>query len=104
MANEYYDRYQLFRENGQVKNVPFIPIPEKSTDKKIIWREGISRLDKVSQQFYGVPTAGWLILQSNSYLASLEGGFEDGQIIRIPFPYRQTIEQYHQSVNNYLKL
>ena len=100
---EYYDRYRLLRENGQVKNVPFIPIPGKLSDKKEVWRLGFSRMDKLSQKYYGTSTHGFLILLANPQW-SLDGDIPDGTIIRIPFPFKQTIEQYHQVLNNYLKL
>ncbi len=104
MANEYYDRYQLFKENGQVKNVPFVPIPEKSTDKKEIYKQGFTRFDKLSQKYYGIPTMGFLIMMANSQFGGLEYDIPNGTIIRIPFPLKQTIEEYHQALNNSLKL
>lgn len=104
MAQEYFDRYQQFKENGQVKNVPFISIPEKSTDKREIYKLGFSRMDKLSQKYYGNPWSGFLIMSANPEWGGLEFDIPDNSIIRIPFPYRQTIEKFFQDINDYLKL
>ncbi len=104
MAQEYFDRYQQFRENGQVKNVPFIPIPSKPTDKREVYRLGFTRMDKLSQKYYGNPTYSWFILQSNPQFGGLEFDIPDGTIIRIPFPLKQRLEEFFQATNNYLKL
>ena len=104
MANEYFDRYQFFRENGNVKNLPFIPIPPKESDKREIYKLGFTRMEKLSQKYYNNPTMGWIILQANPQFGGLEWEIPDSSIIRIPFPYRQTIEEFFQATNNYLKL
>ena len=49
----YYNRYNEFVVNGDYIMVPNINIPAKSTDRKIVYKVGQSRLDKLSQQFYG---------------------------------------------------
>ncbi|PCI28709.1 hypothetical protein COB55_03515 [Candidatus Wolfebacteria bacterium] len=101
---EFFDRYQQFKDNGQVKNVPFIKIPEKSTDKRIIYKEGFTRFDKLSQEFYNNPTSGFLIMLANPQFGGLEFDIPDGTIIRIPFGFKETIEQYFKDVDDFLKL
>ena len=105
MANEYFDRYQLFKENGKIGiNIPFIKISEKNTDKREVYHQGITRFDKLSQKYYGNPFHGWLIMMSNPQFGGLEFDIPDSSIIVIPFPFRQSLEEYFQKMNDYLKL
>jgi hypothetical protein len=60
-----YNRYNEFLLNGEQSIVPYISISSKSSDKRLIYKIGQSRLDKISQQYYGTPTFGWLILAAN---------------------------------------
>ena len=62
MALQYYNRYTTFLINGEQTVVPFVQIPQKTTDKVYIYKVGKSRLDKISQEYYGTPFFGWLIL------------------------------------------
>ena len=55
MAYSYWNRYSDFLINGEQTVVPFAPLPSKSSDKNYIYKVGQSRLDKISQQFYGTP-------------------------------------------------
>lgn len=104
MAKEYFDRYQLFRENGKVKNLPFIKIPEKESDKREVYKLGITRFDKLSQKYYGNSFHGWFILQANPQFGGMEFDIPDGEIIRIPFPFKSRLEEFFQATNDYLKL
>ena len=51
----YYNRYNEFIVNGDYTIVPHIKIPTKSSDRKISYKVGKTRLDKLSQQFYDSP-------------------------------------------------
>lgn len=101
MANEYYNRYVNFTSNGSFINVPFVQIPPKVSDKVYIYKLGVSRLDKVSQQFYGTPFFGWLILQSNGFAGGSEVEIPDNTILKIPFPLETTLLDYKSAVDNY---
>jgi len=72
MAREYFDRYQFFVEDGDFRIVPGIEIPIKTTDKYVLYKRGKNRLDKISQEYYGSPVYGWLILMANPLVGSLE--------------------------------
>ena len=72
MAYQYWSRYSEFLINGEQTVVPFVPIPQKTTDKSYIYKVARSRLDVVSQEFYNSPYFGWLILQANPEF----GGFD----------------------------
>lgn len=101
MANEYYNRYVNFFSNGTFTNVPFVQIPPKISDKVYIYKLGVSRLDKVSQQYYGTPYFGWLILQSNGFAGGSEVEIPDGTILKIPFPLDTSLLDYKSAVENY---
>ena len=34
----YFDRYEKFRDNGEIKPVPGITIPSLSTDKNVVYK------------------------------------------------------------------
>ena len=72
MGFPYYNRYSTFLINGDQTVVPYVSVPNKTSDKTYIYKVGKSRLDKVSQEFYGTPYFGWLILQANPQFGGLE--------------------------------
>jgi hypothetical protein len=78
-----------------------VKIPSKSTDKQFIYRQGISRLDKISQEYYQSPVFGWLIMLANPQYGGLEWNIPDGSILTIPFPLISSIQDYESQLNNY---
>lgn len=101
----YYNRYKSFVGNdGSLKIVPFISIPEKSTDIYTYWKLGTSRMDLLSYQYYGDANYGWLILQANPSLPSVEYEISDGERIRIPYPLESTIIQYENDIKVYKQI
>jgi hypothetical protein len=101
MALSYYNRYSDFLINGQQTVVPYVVIPRKTGDKSYIYKVGKSRLDKVSQEYYGSPFFGWLILQANSEFGGLENNIYDGAILTIPFPLIPSIQDYNSALENH---
>jgi hypothetical protein len=101
MANQYFDRYQYFEDEGTFKIVPGITIPIKSTDKYIQFRSGKDRLDKLSQEYYNTPLFGWLILQANPLVGSIEFLIPDNYMLRIPFPLVPSLQDYKKAVDFY---
>ena len=91
---EYFNRYQNFLVNGKQTTVPFVSIPEKSTDKRFIFRQGMSRMDKISMEFYNSPYFGWLILSANPRFGGIEENIPDQTIISIPFPLNSSLIDY----------
>ena len=87
--------------NGTVKSVPFIPIREQETDKYTYWRQGFSRMDLLSFRYYQNANYGWLILQANPHLPSIEFMIEDNEKIRIPYPLESAINQYENDIKIY---
>ena len=99
---QYYNRYNDFIIDGQQTVFPYVTIPGKSSDKKYIYRVGQSRLDKISQQYYGSPLFGWLIQQANPQYSGFEFVIPDGAVLTIPFPLITSLQDYKNSFDNYL--
>lgn len=103
MAKQYFDRYASFRRDSEVKQLPFIKIPPKGTDKKVVYR-GYKRLDKISQDYYGSPYYGWLILLANPQFGGMEFDIPEDTVLRIPFPLMESLQEYQDKVNKYIRL
>jgi hypothetical protein len=58
----------------------------KSSDKKYFYKVGVSRLDKISQEVYGSPFFGWVIMIANPQFGGLEWNIPDGALLNVPFP------------------
>ena len=101
MGNQYFDRYQDFKVDGSYKPLPFIKIEPKNSDKTVVYNAQRTRLDKLSQQYYDNPYHGWLILLANPIYGGVEENIPDKEIIRIPFPLTDSIQQYIKAVENY---
>ena len=97
----YFDRYGKFRSDGSMKPIPGISIPELPSDKSIIYRQGVNRLDKFSNMYYNNPYSGWLIMLANPEFGGLEFNIPDMTIIRIPFPYDSALNRYITAIENY---
>jgi len=100
MAN-YYNRYTDFNINGENLTIPFLKLPSKSTDKKVIYKVNQSRLDRLSDLFYGSPYFGWLILQANPSVGGLEWNIKDGQVLIVPYPLVTSLQNYKQAADDY---
>ena len=88
-GRQYYNRYNDFVINGQQTVVPYVTLPSKNTDKRYIYKVGLSRLDKISQQHYGTPYFGWLIMLGNP---------KYGSILTIPFPLVASLQDYNNQL------
>lgn len=101
MADLYFDRYYNFLINGQQTVVPFVKLPPKSTDKRYFYKMGVSRLDKISQEYYGSPFFGWVIMLANPQYGGLEWNIPDNGILTIPFPLIASVQDYEAALNNH---
>jgi len=101
MSREYFNRYDLFEQDGEFRIVPGIEIPIKSTDKYVQFKRGRDRLDKISQEYYNTPVFGWLILQANPSVGSIEFEIPDNFLLRIPFPLISALQDYKRGVDLY---
>jgi len=93
-----YDRYQMLKNNdGSVNMMPFVEIPKQDSDKYDYWNLSFSRLDKLSQKYYGNPFYDFLILFANPEFIS-EFDIPDDTLIRIPFPLESTLDLYENEL------
>lgn len=104
MCAQYVDRYARFRVDNKIKPLPRINIPISDSDKYAVYKEGDSRLDKLSNQYYLNPYSGWLILLANPEYGGLEFNIPDQTSIRIPFPFNDALNRYNIEIINYQAL
>jgi hypothetical protein len=98
---EYYNRYTKLSGNGGMKLMPGIQIPEKATDKMIAWNKQLHRMDILSQKYYQTPTEGYLIMMANMQYGTDEFDIPDGALIRIPYPYKASLQSFIDEMNKY---
>lgn len=98
MTNIDYNRYELIENNdGTFSTMPFVPIPERPSDKYEYWNTTFSRLDKLAQKYYGNPFYDFFILYANpQYLSEFD--IPDGALIRIGFPLAQVKSDYESKL------
>jgi hypothetical protein len=98
----YYNRYKRLFTDEKMVSPPFVKLDEKSTDTMIIYNIGKSRLDKISQEYYGSPYYSWLILVANPEYLGLEWNINDGDAVRVPLPLDTTLVEYERKLNQRL--
>lgn len=100
-----YNRYSKFlKDNGAIGLVPFIKIDKLPTDYYTYYKEGITRMDILSYEYYGDANYGWLILQANPEYGSLEYQIPNNALLRIPFPLDVALANYNSSIKQYKEL
>ena len=103
MAKLDYNRYSILKNgDGTTDLMPFVTIPVNATDKYEYWNKEFSRLDKLSEKYYGNPFYDFLILYANPQYVS-EFDFEDQKLIRIPFPLSKAKSDYENALSQYKK-
>lgn len=99
MPYQDYKRYeQLKNDNGTTDSMPFISLPENSSDKYEYWNLGFSRMDKIAKKYYGNPFYDFLILYANKIYLN-EFDIPDGALIRIPFPLNKAKADYEAALS-----
>lgn len=98
-----YDRYSRFRENGEIKIIPKITLPVKTSDKYVQYERGKTRLDVLSYQYYNDANYGWLIMLANPQYSSLEFLIPDKAQLRIPYPLDNSLRQYESQIDLYIQ-
>ena len=99
-----YSRYKLLVSDGKFYKVPFIEVPTSPTDAYAIYGVGTSRLDWISYQYCNAPYYGWLILQANPRVGSLEFNIQDKTRLRVPYPLENALQGYEENIKKYDKL
>lgn len=97
----YYDRYSSFKINGTIKLIPNVKLSRLDSDITEIYKQGVTRLDKLSQKYYNTPYYGVLILMANPSLGTIEFDIEDGKVIRIPYPLETALERYNNALKTH---
>lgn len=100
---EDYDRYSKFRSDNTIEMVPFVEIPKQDTDQYVEYRRGNTRMDLLSNEYYGSPNYGWLIMQANPEYGSMEFSIPDLSVIRIPLPLDGALMAYKEGIDKYKK-
>jgi len=96
-----YNRYNILKTTtGVLSTMPFVSIPKNASDKYEYWNIEFSRLDKLSQKYYGNPFYDFLIMYANpSYVNEFD--IPDNTLIRIPFPLAKVKGDYDSALLNY---
>jgi len=97
------DRYKQFRINGMTKNIPFIKLKFKTSDKIEYYKLGTSRMDLISYKYYQDASYGWLIMLANPEYGGLEFNIPDGVPLVVPFPLETSITQYNFEIDKYIR-
>lgn len=98
-----YDRYAILQnDDGTTESMPFVELPVNQSDKFEYWNTEFSRLDKLSQKYYGNPFYDFLILYANPAFLS-EFDIPDNALIRIPFPLNKVKADYEAILTAYKK-
>jgi hypothetical protein len=101
MPQADYNRYSILEKgDGTYYSMPHIELPINVSDKYEYWNEGFSRLDKLSQKYYGNPFFDFLILLANSEFSS-EFDIPSEHLIRIPFPLIKAKGDYERLLTLY---
>lgn len=103
MPYKDYDRYSALKNSdGTLEPMPYVNLPINNSDKYEFWSVDRSRLDRISQKYYGNPFYDFLILYANgSYVSEFD--IPDGTLIRIPFPLEKARSDYEAILAQYKK-
>ena len=98
-----YNRYSILKKSdGTTELMPFINIPVSTSDKYEYWNGETSRLDILSQKYYGNPFYDFLIIYANGGFLT-EFDIPDGTLIRIPYPLDRAKSYYEMYLTEYIK-
>ena len=103
MPYKDYDRYAILKNaDGTIDSMPFVNLPINSSDKYEYWNSETSRMDKISQKYYGNPFYDFIILYGNAIYVN-EFDIPDNALIRIPFPLNKAKADYEAILSAYKK-
>jgi len=103
MPYQDYKRYEILKNsNGTTDAMPFINLPNNPSDKFEYWNTNFSRMDKISQKYYGTPFYDFLILYANRIYLN-EFDIPDGALIRVPFPLSKVKADYEAALIDFKK-
>lgn len=99
-----FNIYSDFIIDNKINFIPFIEIKISNEDKYITWNKEIHRLDILSNDYYGNSNYQLLIMLCNTKYGNDEFDYNDGDIIRIPYPFNSAVSRYIESVQKYKQI
>lgn len=91
--------YQSLKTNDSLKNMPPVQISERRTDKYIVYKSQLMRLDYIAGEVYSDETFWRLILWANPEY-TYEFDIPDNTIIRIPYPLNDVVAEVKNTIVN----
>ncbi len=85
-------RYTYLKFDGRIVDMPKIIISSRSTDKFVTYNPISTRIDRISGNFYGNDSYGWLIMMANPEYF-MEFDIPRNTVIRVPFPYKDAEDE-----------
>jgi hypothetical protein len=97
---QYINIYNKLIANGVTKQLPYIKIRERQTDKPHTWNKETDRMDNLSQRYYNTPHGAVFIKMANAKYGD-EFDIPDRAFIRIPYPLPSVIQEFNDELNKY---
>lgn len=92
-----FNFYKPLKDNEILKDMPPVRISSRKTDKFILYRKELMRLDFIAGEIYSDETLWRLIMWANPEYF-LEFDIPDGTVIRVPYPLNDVLAE----VNNFI--
>lgn len=89
----YEDIYKVDRPTQNIKN---FTVKKRESDLYVPFMSE-DRLDLMSNRIYGHPDYWWIILNANNY--DIEYDIEYGEILRVPLPLSEVMEEIKGQVD-----
>lgn len=100
----YYNRYKQMRVGDSEFLMPRVIIPKAPSDKVKVYEKGITRFDKLSEDYYDNPLHGFLIMCANPQIGAMEFDIENGTVLTIPFPFESALTRYNDALKEHIRL
>lgn len=101
---DYYNRYELFKDNENIIIPPNLTIPTKGTDEFEVYKQGQTTISQISNKYYKSPFFSFLIFMANEHIPSNEPDIPDNSLLRIPYPLNESIKSYKEAVLEYNRI
>lgn len=94
-----FDFYKPLKENDMLKDMPPVQISSRKTDKLIVYKKELMRLDFIAGEIYSDETLWRLIMWANPEYF-LEFDIPDGTVIRVPYPVNDVLAEVKNFIIN----
>lgn len=92
-----FNFYKPLKDNDTLKDMPPVQISSRKTDKFILYKKELMRLDFIAGEIYSDETLWRLIMWANPEYF-LEFDIPDETVIRVPYPLNDVLAE----VNNFI--